>query len=395
LSASLDDFRWLISPDGRRWLAEARDDASALQSRLRKFLSAERARLVSLQIELRRRAREKFPLADQMFFTRKGLEQATDGDVAAYKAAKFPSGSHIVDLCCGIGGDLAALARRGKAVGVDLDPICILFAAANVAAYGISQDQYELSLGDATALRLPADQIWHCDPDRRAAGPKTSQLELGAPKLATIQRLLEHNPNAAIKLAPAVQAPSAWQHSAELEWLGSRGETRQQVAWFGSLAHHPGTPSATIVDARGGPRTVRGDASEDLAIAPRLGRFLYEPHSAILAARLIAALCAEHQLSPISPGIVYLTGDVAINDAALDAFEVRDVLPFDRKQLKAYCRQHQIGRLEVKKRGIDLDPARLRKEIIAHGDNASTLLIAPIAGRIQAIIARRLPQTDH
>jgi hypothetical protein len=102
-------------------------------------------------------------------------------------------------------------------------------------------------------------------------------------------------------------------------------------------------------------------------------------------------LCGEHQLAAVSPDNAYLTGDNerAASDPALDAFEVREVLPLDRKQLKVWCRAHRVGRLEIKKRDVAIDPERLRKEIVARGDEQATLLIAPIGGKARVVVADR------
>src|SRR3954452_20295369 len=129
----LADYRWLVSSAAKGWLASDSSDPVRLITRLRKELSAERAHLVAEQIELRRRGREKFALAEQMFFTRKGLEQATDDCIAAYKGTRFSVGAQVFDLCCGTGGDLVAFCRRGPAVGVDCDDVTVLFAQANAA----------------------------------------------------------------------------------------------------------------------------------------------------------------------------------------------------------------------------------------------------------------------
>ncbi len=66
-----------------------------------------------------------------MFFTARGLEQATDEIVAACTASRFPRGLPLAELCCGIGGDLLALAHRGPVVGVDRDPAAAILADAN------------------------------------------------------------------------------------------------------------------------------------------------------------------------------------------------------------------------------------------------------------------------
>jgi hypothetical protein len=195
---------------------------------------------------------------------------------------------------------------------------------------------------------------------------------------------------AAVKLAPATEVPRTWQQSAELEWISSRGECRQQVGWFGPLTRHAGLRTATIINTSGKLRTVAGAPDQPVRQATAIGRYLYEPDAAVLAARLSAVLCLEHSLASISSGIAYLTSDASVEDLALDRFEVIDILPPDRKQLRAYCREHRLGRLEIKKRGVELVPDRLRKEIVGHGDNAATIIVAPVQNEVRAIIARRI-----
>jgi hypothetical protein len=53
-------------------------------------------------------------------------------------------------------------------------------------------------------------------------------------------------------------------------------------------------------------------------------------------------------------------------------------MPFDRKQLKAYIKQNDIGTLEIKKRGADITPEELRKELSPKGKNKATLIITRI-----------------
>ena len=403
MNSGLEDYHWLVSDAARPWLARASDELAiargpspALLTRLRKDLSPGQAHLAIEQVELRRRARDKFSLAERMYFTRKGLEQATDELVATYKASRFPPGS-LADLCCGIGGDLLPLARRGQAIGFDTDDVIRLLAEANADAWGFARDQCRVLGDDATqASFISGFAAWHCYPDRRADGRRTTQGDDFQPPLESVAGMLGHNMNGAIKVAPATPLPANWQENAELEWLGSRGECRQQVAWFGSLARYPGRRSATIVDAEGGPRTVVGTADEPIPSAAALGRFLYEPHNAVLAAKLTGALCGQHALAAAAPGIAYLTSDSPITNAALSAFEIRELLPFDQKQLKAWCREHEIGRLEIKKRGVDLEPETLRKALLTRGDASATLIILPLAGSVKvAVVSRITPAAER
>ena len=400
---SIDDYRWVVSDAAEKWLAQVREEmgaaplSAALITRLRKELSADRAHLVVEQVELRRRACEKFSHAEQMFFTRKGLEQATDEQVAAVKAARFPSDRPITDLCCGIGGDLLALAGRGAAFGYDLDEVAVLLATVNARAWGYSGKQCGAVAGDAAEVSV-ADGPWHIDPDRRASGRRTTMAEFFDPPLPSLEHKLGDNMNAAIKLAPATDVPTHWQSQAERQWLGSRGECRQQVAWFGSLARHPGMHSATVVDAPGGEQTIVGKPDEPIPVAESLGPLLYEPHAAVLAAKLTGAVCREHSLAAVSPGVAYLTAAPPRGESSTGkdsrplctAFEILEVLPLDIKQLKAWCRERRIGRLVIKKRGVDVDPNKLWKAIVGQGDEEALFIVTPIRGHVRVVVARRV-----
>jgi hypothetical protein len=263
-----------------------------------------------------------------------------------------------------------------------------LLATANAAAHGFASDRCVVTSREIAEIDLGTSS-WHCDPDRRPTGHRATRGELFEPTLKSLAALLEKNPNAAIKLAPATDLPVGWCDRTEREWLESRGECRQQVAWFGNLARHPGHRAATVLLPDGRMRTIIGSDDHLPPSAQQIGRYLYEPAAAILAAKLTTELCREHNLAAVSSGVAYLTGDNPIDDLALATFEVLDILPFDRKQLRAYCRQRNIGQLEIKKRGVEVDPERLRKEIIATGGNAATILIAPHQQHTRAIVASR------
>jgi hypothetical protein len=392
-----DPFRWLTSEDAAPYLATAAEELSAnslvrLTAKLRKSLTAEQAHLVIEQVEMRRRAKEKFAAADRMFFTPKSLMQASDEVIAAYKAARVPAGARFADLCCGIGGDLLALAGQGSAVGVDRDEVLVHFAQVNCAV--TSRAGGSAQVADAASVPVQDFDAWHIDPDRRPSGKRTTRVDLYGPSLEVVESLLAKNPNAAIKLAPAAEVPSNWNETAEREWLESRGECRQQVAWFGSLAKSLGMKVATIVDAAGGPRTVQGRGEGPVPVAEKLGRFVYEPAAAVLAAKLTHVLCVQQNLAAVSSQAMYLTGDTLIHNAALAGFEVLEVLPLDERQLKARLRERGIGRLEVKKRGCDVEPDKLRKKMVVAGEESATILVCPIGGRTQAIVARRVGQAS-
>ncbi len=182
MTAQLADYEWLTSAAAAPYLArcaEHRGELTRLVGSLRKDLSLERAHLIIEQVDLRRRAREKFSRAGEMSFTRKGFEQATDEQIATYKAGRLPDlPSPAIDLCCGIGGDLLALARwssiRGVARGVDSDPVTSHIAAVNCARLGMPA---QVLVEDALQVCLDPFSVVHLDPDRRADGTRHTRFE--------------------------------------------------------------------------------------------------------------------------------------------------------------------------------------------------------------------------
>ena len=384
-----------------------RDHAEAeatprLITSLRKTLSDEQAAAIVEQVELRRRATAKFRAAERMFFTRKGLEQATDEWVARYKAGRFmvvktpcptpcPTPSllggrefpHVLDVCTGVGGDLLGLVQAGHDVaGIDRDAVLAHFAQHNATP---------ATVHSATADEETIEQCnaWHADPDRRAGGRRSTQPDQHDPSLAQLAAWRVRTPAAAIKLAPAARLPDSWQAECELEWISRSGECRQLVAWCGPLAKQSGKRRATRVFENQSPATVCGIAESLVPHSDSIRRYVYEPDPAVIAARLVGAQAEQHGVTSFAP-VAYLTGDQSISDPLLAAFEVEEVLPLDRKRLTAYLAHRNVGQLEIKCRGVRIDPAKLRKELRPQGNNAATLLLAPLHNKPTVIIAQRL-----
>jgi hypothetical protein len=395
-AADRSDYLWLVSPQGAPFLAKAaasREPLTAQAKKLRSVLSPSRAHLVLEQAELRRRAEAKFSQAAGMFFTPRSLEQATSELVARWKAQRFASlprgeaAARWADLCCGAGGDLLALAEHYSTIGVERDETLAVLAGANLAACGFSTSQVRCQ--DVRDFPLEDVAAWHVDPDRRTSRGRVAQPALAEPGTAFIDRLLASSPHGAVKLAPGARAPEHWIERCDLEWISERGECKQQMAWFGAFAHHPGRRSATILRSHWPPRTILGRPGLHPAVAQRVGRFVYDADAAVLAAGLSGAAAAEHGLALLGSERGYLTADHAVIDPALAAFEALEVLPFDRKRLKSLLRARGVGRLEIKKRGFDVDLARLRRELRCSGAEPATLLLTSLSGSVAAILARR------
>lgn len=358
---------------------------------LRRSLSPTQAAEVVQQVSLRRRAARKFSRASQMFFTQQGLPQATDERTACYKATQFPTGP-LVDLCCGIGGDLAALALDNPTLGVDLDEQCARMARKNCEVLG----------RQVSVIRMRAEQFsvaeftaWHADPDRRALKPRSSQLDYSVPTTSDLDRALAANIHAGIKLAPAAQIPSSWSKLAEAEWIGEQDECRQLFLRFGILARGEGIRTATLVDCHGQMAgQIRGGDQSPFA-NEKIPGYIYEPHACVRAARLVDELAGRHGLWRVSVDAPYLAGESLIRDRLLAAFVVDEVLPFDLRRVKQAVRHRGWGRLEVKKRGCSVQPELLMRKLRVAGDGQGVVLVSPRGRNLCAILAQRAETPIH
>ena len=181
------------------------------------------AHLILELAQIRIRAARKFANADEMFFTRRGYEQASGQLIAEYKARNFVHFDRVVDICCGIGGDLMALATRnsdGETVGVDRDPLMCLFSEQNLRCTSAKNRAtvVESRFEDFDSRSFDA---MHIDPDRRTHG-RTVQSNFFDPRIEDI--LARKRPSSlAIKMAPASPRPD--QLSRKRNWSGlARGE---------------------------------------------------------------------------------------------------------------------------------------------------------------------------
>ncbi len=400
--ADIEDYAWLTGSGAAPWLAEfAESDEPALRllGRLRKVLSAERSRLIVDQIALRRRAAVKFgTLAKRMFFTDLGLQQSTDLWIARYKATRLNSAIHAVDYCCGIGGDLLAMAEQTSVVGWDRSPEISCLASANGGAVKCA-GSFDVMVGNVEDQTPQADEVWHLDPDRRASGRRSTQVKWHSPGPEVVDRWLEVAPQGILKLAPAATVSARWQREAELEWITRDRECRQLVVWFGQLATAAGQHRATVLKGVGDandedanelvPHSFEGDPSIVAPLATNLQQYVYEVDPAIRAAGLSGAFAVDCGLVALSSGTAYLTSDKPVDHPLLACFQVIDQLPLRLGHLKKHLQSLGIGRLEIKKRGVKVDPEQLRKQLKLQGSDSATLLLGQLGLREIAILARR------
>ncbi|WP_203582333.1 class I SAM-dependent methyltransferase [Microbacterium hibisci] len=392
----------LLTPEGLRLLdamppIDSADDVAKAVSRLRRDgHSPDLVSAVVGQARLRTRARAKFgDLAERMLFTRAGLEQATRLPIAARHAARFRDAgfTRVADLGCGIGGDALGLAGLGlQVLAVDADELTAALAAYNLAPFGADADVRHGAAEDTDLDGV--DAVW-LDPARRTAGHSETartRPEDWSPPLDWVFDLARRMP-VGVKLGPGLDRDLI-PDDVEAQWVSADGSTVELVLWSGALAREGVRRAALVIrrDADGEERAHELTAETDAADEPvrDLGAFLHEPDGAVIRARLIGDVARSLEAGMLDEHIAYLTSDAALTSPFVSTFRVREVLPFDVKALGRALRERDIGRLEIKKRGVDVDPAVLRTRLKLRGSASATLLLTRIGSRRTAILADRV-----
>lgn len=394
-----EDFVKLLSPEGQALLGEVAVDSKldVVKTVTRLRAAGHDAGLVATvltQAKLRARAVSKFgEFASQMFFTEDGLEQSSRLQVSALHAGRFRDAGirQVADLGCGIGSESVALAALGiEVVAVELDEVTAACATYNLAPF----ENAKVLNDDVTKINLDAFEAQFFDPARRELGTgrekATRKFDPAAfsPNFNWVLEQAEKRPTG-IKLGPG-HPHEAIPEGAEAQWVSVGGDLVELSLWFGKLARPGIARSALLVKGDQRFEITSPETEQPSADVRELGAYLYEPDNSVVRSHLISVLAKDLNLGIISPEIAYLTGDQELASPWLRGFKVLETMTFDRKKLKARLHELRVGVLEIKKRGSDVVPEVLRKELQLKGERAATLIITRVGDSHRALICEAL-----
>lgn len=339
------------------------------------------------QARLRARAVAKFgPFAATMLFTEAGLEQATRLSVAAQHAGRFQRAGigWVADLGCGIGADALALAALELEVtAVERDEVTAAVASYNLASWSNAR----VELGDAETFDLSGVGGVYLDPARRDGAKRLKNPADWSPSLDFAFGLAERLP-VGVKLGPGIDRDLI-PDGAEAQWVSVDREVVELGVWFGALAR-PGVRRAALVVGEHGTAELTAAADSPDAAAGSLGEYVYEPDGAVIRARLIGDLARTLDGRMLEATIAYITADAAVETPFATCFRVVDDLPLDKKAIKRELAARGIGTLEIKKRGVDIDPAAFRTALAPKGPASGTLILTRVGDRRRALLVERV-----
>lgn len=349
------------------------------------------------QQALRMSGREKFSRADSMLFTRAGLEQASSELAARHSAGRLRGFSAVADLCCGIGGNLAALAASSRVLAVDRDLTSLEFARHNAVANGarhpvlaVCADVRELVAGAAPGpgsrrsgrpARPGVDAVF-IDPARRI-GERRLRAGRSEPALDWCLGLTGWTPAVCVKAAPGLPrdlVPPGW----ETEFLSVGRGLKEALLWSPALASAP--RRATILP---GGDTLTPEPGAGVPVAPP-GEFLLDPNPAVTRAGLVEDLARGLGAWKIDPMIAFLSADREVRTPFARTLRVLESMPWNEKQAARRLRELGIGAADIRRRGLAGDVEEIRRRLRLRGEGRATIVLTRREDRPWGLICASL-----
>jgi SAM-dependent methyltransferase len=324
------------------------------------------------QHELRLLARAKFSRAMDMFFTRAGLEQASSEMIARYRSRRYAQAGLVADLCCGIGGDLVALAAGRGVLAVDSNPLHARWARANAEVYGVA-DGVAAVAADVRDVALAGAGAVFIDPARRAGGRRLRAGD-SEPPLRWCLDLARQVSRVGVKAAPGLPhgvVPGGW----ELEFIALGRELKEAAVWSPALA--TAATRATILP--GGHSLTPGPGGPVQVDPP--GGYLLDPNPAVTRAGLVEDLARLVGGWKIDERIAFLATGDAVHTPFARTLRVIDSAPWDQRRLPARLRALGVGSVDIRRRGLAGDVGKLHQQLKLSGSLRATLVMTRVRDR--------------
>ncbi|MBQ2373765.1 MAG: RsmD family RNA methyltransferase [Alistipes sp.] len=342
------------------------------------------AREVASQVKYLQRARHKLPrlYAARGIIPQRAFEQSSSEECAAQKHL---AGDTLLDLTCGLGMDVAALASRfRRIVALERDPILAAVTQENMRRMGIENVEVKNISAEEYLAHCEEHFDWvYADPDRRSEqGQRLVRLEDCSPNiialLPQIWRITEH---LAIKNSPLFDVDEAFRlfPEAQVEVISLHNECKEVMIYT------PCDSPKLVAEAigRGRYEAVRHEVDNtptaDTFSADEY-RYLIIPDVALQKARLVVhALRGKADVwSNLSFGFAReLPHDIVARVAEID-----HIAPFDVKALK---RDLKGKKVDIILRDFQMSVDELRKRCSMLPGDEKKIALTRIAGKSYTI----------
>lgn len=370
-------------------------NADTAKLRLRFHGQDDYVRLID-QIDLRRKAGDKFSLADgrslmpRYLFGGVSVEQATSARIAAFHASLAPEAKRVLDLTMGMGIDAAAFALLNGATvtGLELNGDLAELSSENYRDH----ESMKVINADATEWLSGCDERYDLifiDPSRRAEdGSRVHNVHDCRPDVVSLMdEIKRHTKRLMVKLSPMLDLKSVLREIPEttaIYVVEERGECREILvdANFECRVVEP------EIVARNEEKEFRFKFSEESSAQgdygrPKDGDYLYEPWASVMKAGPFKLLCERYESKALGANSHLYFSENKIERFPGKCYRIAAVLPYQSSIIKRFAKRYGNASVAVRNFGDSAEKVRQKlgvkesseQRVIATTDNSGAKLL--------------------
>lgn len=376
----------LPTDDERELIARYADDDVRETALKLKRSETVRPDYVARQIEGRQTMRIKMPIMGEkegiVYPQHISLEQCSSYQTAKYKSG-LAEGETMVDITGGLGVDFSVMAKRfGEATYVEKNEELAAIVKHNMPLLGL--EKANILNKDGVEYLYNIGKRVNCiylDPARRDGhGGKTVKLRDCTPDIVELQETLKEKADTVIaKLSPMLdirEALGELTEVKEIHIISVENECKEMVVVM--ERGHKGEPTVTAVNiGKGGEEKISYKLSDEqeaqCQIASEVGRYIYEPNTALMKAGAYRLLAERYRVAKLHPNTHVYTSDELVEDFPGRKFEVIGTGTLGKGKRPETLKE--VKRANITARNFPMKPEEIKKQLKV-GDGGEDYIFA-------------------
>lgn len=335
------------------------------------------------QITGRKIARDKIPswysLDEIIYPPHLSLQQSSSEKTAKYKAS-LCKGNTFADLTGGMGVDFSFMSRKFHEVTyVEAQEELAEIARHNFKVSGLTDIRVHVARAEEYLKDMDAVDTLYLDPARRSnTGAKTVLIKDCTPNITELEQLLEQKSSRTIiKLSPMldiVQALNTLKNVSEVHIVSVSNECKELLF----IKEKPSEDIHNTVfycinihnDHRTDIYTFDKETENTLHISctNKVKKYLYEPNASILKAGAYKSVGHDFKVEKLHPNSHLYTSDEYVENFTGRRFIVKDILPFNKKNIKDMTACYKQANISVRNFPLTVDEIRKKTGIKEGGE---------------------------
>jgi hypothetical protein len=369
-------FSTILRPDIQKFIHDS-TDVPVAQLALKKnpFPDVDWTAILN-QVAARQKAKEKLPTwfkHEDIIYPQKVSVEQTSSETAAHYKATLVSGDSLIDLTGGFGVDDFYFSKSINSVThCELNPELSAIAVHNFKVLG--GDNIDCVPGDSLDTLKKLDKQWdwiYIDPSRRNdAKGKVFLLEDCLPNVPQLlSTYLSYTNNIVIKTAPILDITAGLSelHSVKAVHIIAINNEVKELLWVIEKGFKGNPMLHAVSISREGTQTVTAPHNNDAEpFYALLGKYLYEPNSAIMKSGAFNAVATQYNLNKLHANTQLYTSDALI-DFPGRRFTINAILPYQKAAMKKFIEGKKMN-VTARNFPLTVDETKKKWKISDGGD---------------------------